>query len=134
MDNNAQLGVVLVVEDEPMIALDVELALQEAGYRVLGPVPSGNEALDILRKQRPDVAVLDIFLGRQRDLVTPVAARLKELRVPFLLTSVCEDGEIAEDDVLAGSLNLGKPTDTNRLLRHVARLMTAARVLDHSLE
>ena len=117
-----------------MIALDVELALQEAGYRVLGPVPSGNEALDILRKQRPDVAVLDIFLGRQRDLVTPVAARLKELRVPFLLTSVCEDGEIAEDDVLAGSLNLGKPTDTNRLLRHVARLMTAARVLDHSLE
>src|SRR3954451_4862424 len=51
---------VLVVEDEFVIALDLQLALYRLGCEVLGPVASVAEALVLLRHERPDAAVLDI--------------------------------------------------------------------------
>ena len=62
----------LVVEDELLIAMDLELLLQRHGWRVLGPATTLAEALRLLAAGRtPDVALLDLNL--QGELVTPVA-------------------------------------------------------------
>ncbi|MGN7871534.1 hypothetical protein [Paracoccus sp. 22332] len=58
---------VLIVEDEMMIALDVQMMLEDNGYAVLGPVGSVEGALRLLDDTRPDVAVLDekgAFVGQ----------------------------------------------------------------------
>lgn len=55
---------VLVVEDEALIAMDLQALLEEAGYRVLGPVNSTAAALALLAGHDPDVALLDVNLGR----------------------------------------------------------------------
>src|SRR6267154_3793466 len=55
---------VLVVEDEALIAMDLQSLLEEAGYRVLGPANSTTAALALLDKDDPDVALLDVNLGR----------------------------------------------------------------------
>ena len=47
---------VLIVEDEFLIALDLEFMLTRHGWRVLGPAASVAEALELLRAERPDVA------------------------------------------------------------------------------
>lgn len=54
---------VLLVEDDPLLAMDVEAVLRGAGYEVLGPAGSAADALSILREETPDVAILDIHLG-----------------------------------------------------------------------
>jgi len=55
---------VLVVEDEALIAMDLQALLEDAGYRVLGPANSTAAAMALLAGNEPDVALLDVNLGR----------------------------------------------------------------------
>jgi CheY-like chemotaxis protein len=55
---------VLVVEDEALIAMDLQALLEDAGYRVLGPANSTAAAMALLAGNDPDVALLDVNLGR----------------------------------------------------------------------
>lgn len=54
---------VLIVEDELLIALDMELALEEAGCTVLGIAATVGEAVAIAERQAPDVMVVDLRLA-----------------------------------------------------------------------
>ena len=111
---------VLVVEDEVFLAMELEAALVEGGFSVLGPAGSVEDALYLLEEERPHVAVLDFNLGR--DKVTPVAIRLQALGVPLLLASASGQSELARYEVLADVANLGKPTDMVRMLEAVREL------------
>jgi CheY-like chemotaxis protein len=109
---------VLVVEDEFLIALDLELLLRRHGWRVLGPAATVAAALRLLAGTIPDVALLDVNLGGE--LVTPVAEELRARGVPFVLASAYDRlGPTAA--ALAGALNVGKPTDERRLLATLAQ-------------
>ena len=77
--------VVLVVEDEALIALDLESSLTDAGFDVVGPVLSVKEALARIGSYRLDAAVLDIKL--RQEMVFPVADALAALGVPFVLVT-----------------------------------------------
>ena len=76
---------VLVVEDEPIIALMLEGALLDAGARVIGPASTVQQALALLKQHTPAVATLDFNLGGEPS--TEVANALDALHVPFLLAS-----------------------------------------------
>jgi two-component system, response regulator PdtaR len=54
--------VVLIVEDEPIIAYCSAATLEDAGHVILGPAHSAAAALELARKRRPDVALIDIDL------------------------------------------------------------------------
>ena len=110
---------VLVVEDEFLIAMDLELLLRRHGWRVLGPAATVDQALRLLRDgETPDVALLDVNLGGEP--VTPVAQELRARGVPFVLASAYHVPALAAA-ALAGALNVGKPTDERRLLAALAR-------------
>ena len=53
---------VLVAEDEFVIALEIETTLRELGCLVLGPTASVADTLDLLTRERPDAALLDVEL------------------------------------------------------------------------
>ena len=113
---------VLVVEDEFLIALDLEQLLRRHGWRVLGPAATVDQALRLLRGgETPDVALLDVNL--RGEPVTPVAEELRARGVPFVLASAYDRlGPAAA--ALAGALNVGKPTDERRLLAALAQAAT----------
>jgi len=112
---------ILVVEDETLIALDLEFCLTDAGFGVIGPVPTVSAALALLRTRRPDAAVLDVSLRGER--VTPVAETLRAMGVPFVLASAYGGSELDGDAVLAGARNVGKPTTDAVLLRALKGLL-----------
>ena len=77
---------VLVVEDQFFLADDLAQAVAQLGAEVIGPVPTREEALDLLSTgERIDLAVLDINL--QGESVFPVADTLLEQGVPFLFAT-----------------------------------------------
>ena len=117
MDDIKNKDLILVVEDEMFIALEIEQALEDGGFLVLGPVGSVSSALDLLEQESPYAAVLDFNLGREK--VTPVALKLQSLGIPFVLTSATSETELARYGVLATVTNLGKPTDMKRLVEAV---------------
>lgn len=105
---------VLVVEDELFIAMEIADVLASAGFRVLGPAASVDDAFRLLGDVRPDAAVLDVNLGRDR--VTPVAAYLKSQEIPFVLASAGDPRDLAHEAAFAGIENIGKPSDMSRLV------------------
>jgi AmiR/NasT family two-component response regulator len=54
---------VLIVEDEPILAFQLEDEILEAGHQVVGCAQSRAEALDLVRTTRPDVVFLDMQLA-----------------------------------------------------------------------
>jgi CheY-like chemotaxis protein len=112
--------VALVVEDEFLIAMDLELLLERQGWRVLGPAATVAEALHLLEQgeEPPDAALLDVNL--RGELVTPVAERLRARGVPFVLASAYNPVDLGAP-TLAGVVNVGKPTDEQHLLAILAQ-------------
>ena len=87
---------ILVLEDEPLIALDVEMALMDAGACVLGPVRDSPTAMDVIDRivgnGSLSGAVLDVHLGSHT--CEKVAAHLHDLDVPFVFyTGNLRDGD-----------------------------------------
>jgi PAS domain S-box-containing protein len=76
---------VLVVEDEAIVALEIEENLREAGFEVVGPAARVAEALELLNAFGCDAAVLDINLGTETS--EPIALLLSEKRTPFVTVS-----------------------------------------------
>lgn len=58
---------ILIVEDDLLIAVDIEAALADAGFEAIGIAPTGEEAIEMARTARPDLAVMDIKLAGARD-------------------------------------------------------------------
>ena len=108
---------VLVVEDNAVVALDLETALADAGIEVLGPAYTVAQALGLLIERRPDFAVLDFNLAGEH--VTAVAVRLRELGVPFVLTSAYSSVGLRLGPAFDGVINLGKPINTGLLVRRI---------------
>jgi DNA-binding response OmpR family regulator len=73
---------VLLVENEMLIAMDMEDMLIASGFVVVGPVMRLQKAVEKARVEHCDVAVLDVNLTGERSL--PVADVLRETGIPFI--------------------------------------------------
>jgi len=113
---------VLIVEDEPLVAMLVEDEMLGAGAEVVGPAFSVASALWLLEAAMADggidAAVLDINMGGKH--VSPVAERLAMLGVPFLFTTGY--GEGCDTGGHAAAPMLHKPFDPAMLLSIVEGL------------
>ena len=111
----------LVVEDNPLLALDLEDALRESGAEVVGPALDFDSGMALLREDALDGAVLDIDIGGRP--VWPIARGLREDGVPFVFVSG-DCGEGLPDD-LTGAVCLEKPACTDAILTSVSAVMKA---------
>jgi CheY-like chemotaxis protein len=120
---------ILVVEDEYLIAMDLKRWLRGAGVEVIGPVPSVEQALDLIEEGALDAAVLDINLGNG-EVVYPVADRLSALGVPYLFAT--GDIRVRDDPAYRYRPRLEKPILDPELLRAVERLIRTSQRSLHS--
>jgi DNA-binding NarL/FixJ family response regulator len=58
---------ILVVEDDFLVAMQMESALTEAGFEVAGIAATGEDAIELALSERPRLAVMDVRLAGQRD-------------------------------------------------------------------
>lgn len=103
---------VLIVEDDPIIAIDFEdrlLGFGVAGVRTVGSV---TQALDAIAKRTPDFALLDVELVRETSF--PIAERLVALKVPFVFVTGY-GAEARIPSTLAGQPRLQKPCSSDAL-------------------
>lgn len=103
---------VLVVEDEFLIALDIEDSLAELGCEVAGPVSSVTAALDLLEQAGCDLAVLDVRLGDGS--TAPLAQVLRQRRIPFVVLSGYDRSQI-DEPLLREAPLIGKPLQRRTL-------------------
>jgi len=83
--NNLEGLRVLIVEDEMLIAINLEQILLDAGISDITTTSSSAQALQRLSEQAPDAAILDVNLGRETSIA--VAEELQRRNIPFMLTT-----------------------------------------------
>jgi len=76
---------ILIVEDEPLIAMMLEDFIETLGHRVCATCDSVGEALEWVGKGGFDLAILDVHL--KGDNVWPVAAALTRDKIPFVVAT-----------------------------------------------
>lgn len=108
---------ILVVEDDFILASEYAIILEGAGWQVVGPAATVNQAMDLLRDNQPTAALLDLHL--RRDLATPVAETLLERGIPFLAVSAAENLVELGGEAFRGIRNLGKPIQPTELVHAV---------------
>ena len=113
-DNHPLSGVtVLVVEDDPLLAIDLEDTLVEMGAAIVDVCRTLDEAMARADADDFAVAVLDFSLGS--DLVTPLARRLSHRNVPFILHTGMSPSEPSLME-WKDSLIVEKPASPRRLM------------------
>lgn len=115
---------ILLLEDEPIILMDLEFAVEDIGLRAVCAT-SVAEALALLDTTHGLIAaVLDVSLARGQTCV-PVARELERLGVPFLLHS----GDLNRDDETVrrlGVRHISKPANADQVIAVAVSLADAA--------
>jgi len=114
---------VLVVEDNGLLCCVLEETLREAGCEIVGPYARLPEAMSAATTERIDIALLDINVRGQ--LVSPLADRLRERGVPFVLTSAYQPHDLPRS--LQAETQLRKPYTDSDLLERLASVVRTPR-------
>jgi AmiR/NasT family two-component response regulator/signal transduction histidine kinase len=84
---------IVIVEDEGLIAADLESRLKSAGYIVPGTADSAQPALTLIRETSPDLVLMDIRLKGEQDGIYVADMIRKQLDIPVVYLTAYEDRE-----------------------------------------
>lgn len=110
---------ILVVEDEPMVALDISQILSEAGNVVVGPANSVAQAFALIAQFGCDAAVLDVNLGLET--AEPIARELIKRGIPFVAMSAYSREQLPP--IMQSAPLLEKPVKSEKLIAEVDRFL-----------
>jgi len=92
---------ILVAEDETIIRLDLKETLERAGFEVCGEARDGEEAVELAREEKPDLAVLDVKMPRL-DGIEAARRILAERPIPIVMLTAYGHDELVARAVEAG--------------------------------
>jgi two-component system, response regulator PdtaR len=107
---------VVIAEDEAIIRLDLKETLEEEGYEVVGETGRGDEAVQLVREQKPDLAILDIKMPGL-DGLSAAREITGERRAAVLILTAFSQRDLIERARDAGALAyLVKPFQRTELI------------------
>jgi PAS domain S-box-containing protein len=107
---------ILVVEDEPIVSLDLQQRLQKMGYRVPVVVASGEEAIESTQDSTPDLVLMDINLHGEMDGVEAAEQIRARHQVPVVyLTAYSNDQTLSRAKITEPFGYLLKPFEEREL-------------------
>jgi DNA-binding response OmpR family regulator len=107
----------LLLEDQPLISLDLEEALVEKGMRNLVTLRSQKDALAWLADGLPDFVLLDLYLDDGDS--QPILVHIQEKRIPFMIYTGSEKPSEWDPALFDGSEWMSKPGDPDVLAERV---------------
>ena len=107
---------ILLVEDDAVARLDIQVALERAGYGVVGYAASGEKAIEMVDSLNPDLVLMDIQLEGVMDGVEAAGEILRRFDIPVIYLTVVVDEDTLRWAKTTGPLGyLVKPVDHNEL-------------------
>lgn len=91
MDDKHGSHRVLVVEDDFLIAMQTEIALTSAGFEVVGPAATAEEAVALAGDTQPTLAVMDIRLASARDGIDAARQLYEEFAIRCIFATAHDD-------------------------------------------
>jgi len=109
-------GKILIVEDEFLVAANLQADLEAMGYRVIGLASSGDQALGISRRETPDLVLMDIKIRGAMDGIETAKRLRQESDIPAIFITAFADDAFIESAKSSEPLGyLVKPFDKKEL-------------------
>lgn len=116
---------ILIVDDEPNIVIPLQFLMEQNGYNTL-VAQSGEEALEMISKEKPDLVLLDIMLpgvdGFEVCEIIRLNPEWRNTRIIFL-TAKGRDVDIAKGMVLGADEYITKPFSNQQIIDAVKKLL-----------
>ncbi|MBI9084318.1 MAG: response regulator [Desulfobacterales bacterium] len=116
---------ILIVDDEPNIIVPIEFLMEQNGYEVM-IAHSGEESLEIIAKDCPDLVLLDIMLpgidGFEVCEIVRLNPQWQDVKIIFL-TAKGREVDIAKGMVLGADAYITKPFSNEHIVRQVRALL-----------
>lgn len=114
---------VLIVEDNWLVAVEMEAALEDAGYEVVGVAVSAEEAVQTCNAKHPDLVLMDIRLLGPRDGVDAAIEIRDRFGIGSIFVSAHDDGDVRARAEAARPLGwIVKPVTSSELIRSLGEL------------
>jgi response regulator NasT len=111
---------ILIAEDETLIRLDLRQLLEAAGFEICAEARDGEEAVELARREQPDLALLDVKMPRL-DGIEAARRILDERPIPIVMVTAYGERELVARAVEAGVFGyLVKPFRESDLLPAIA--------------
>lgn len=110
---------VLIVEDDPFIAMEFETEFLDAGFAVIGPVGNVQQALEEAKNNRIDFASLDYNLGHETS--APIAHALDKKGVRFVYVTG-RARHVEENDELPKAPVFSKPVSPDAVIKYIQKM------------
>lgn len=85
---------ILVVEDESIVALDIQVQLKKFGYEVVGHATQGEQAITLATTLHPDLILMDIQLAGEMDGISAAQVIHAELGIPVVFITAFDADEV----------------------------------------
>ncbi|GAB5538123.1 MAG: hypothetical protein Salg2KO_02260 [Salibacteraceae bacterium] len=87
---------ILVVEDESIVAKDIQVCLKKLGYSVIGICSSGEEAIEKAEETQPDLVMMDIMLKGELSGIQAAAAIREKRDIPIIFLTAYTDRDTVD--------------------------------------
>ncbi len=112
---------ILIVEDEIIVAMEIELALQARGYIVVGKAPTSEKAIELAQKFLPDVILMDVNIKGSTDGIGTSKEILKFHSPSIIFLSAYTDSEtVNKMQVIQPHYFLPKPYSQGELAKIIS--------------
>ena len=106
---------IVIADDESLVRLDLREMLEEAGHLVVGEASNGQQAIEVIRAEKPDIVIMDVKMPVLDGLETTKV--LSDLGYPVLLLTAFDKLSIIERAKKVGAINyLVKPVSEQDVL------------------
>lgn len=115
---------IVIVEDEPLVGLDLQETLEEAGYEVAAVIDSADAVLSVYQKEKPDLILMDIRLRSYLDGIDAVQRLRLFSDVPVIyVTASTTPGIRQRAETTNPGAVLSKPIASETLLKTVRQAL-----------
>ena len=107
---------ILIIEDEGIVALELEKRLSNLGYNVVGTYANGTEAINNVPALSPDIVLMDIIIKGDLDGIETAAKMSSEYALPIVFLTAHADVDTVARSRQAGAFGyIVKPFDESKL-------------------
>lgn len=108
---------IVIADDEPITRMNIAEMLEDAGYDVVGQAADGFDAVELCKKHKPDLVILDVKMPLLDGLMAAKIIRDEGLRCGVILLTAYSGSEFIEKAKEVGVLNyLVKPVTEKSIL------------------
>ena len=116
---------ILIVEDEAIVAVDIQKTVQTLGYNVPAIAFSGEEALQKTEELHPDVVLMDIVLQGQMDGIEAAHQIHERFGIPSIFMTGYSEEIVEQLTTGKPCLSVMKPVDENELHTTILKALEA---------